>query len=308
MRRRVTSAWCTLLVGGCALAGCGTAHPGQVRPTASTAPSAAGSAGTPQQRAAADAAAILASFVPPPGARRLPRAPSDTGQTLSPLQGIPQVPRDPVDDGAYWTVPGQPQAVLAWERAHIPRRFTAKGTGGPASTAEQFLLPPVPGVLDSRLMLVSVFRAPGGQSTIEVDAEVNWLPARLPSERVPDGVAAVTIIAIQGHSPLTRPLPAPVTVTNPVLVRRIAEFVANLTPELPGAFSCPMDTGRALRLKFSGNSGGPGLAVATANLTGCNGVDFSTDGKQQPELSGGALLAQQVLSATGLRWPDFEPR
>jgi hypothetical protein len=73
--------------------------------------------------------------------------------------------------------------VLAWEEAHLPRRFAASGASGPVLLGEQFWLPPVPGVLDSRELLVNVFDLGGGQSAIDVDAEAMWHRSPRPAGR-----------------------------------------------------------------------------------------------------------------------------
>jgi hypothetical protein len=82
-----------------------------------------GTTESPRQRAEADAAALLASFVPSPGARKLAAAPGADGGVL----GHPQMEQDTpdiVDDAASWQVPGQaPQAMLSWEAAHVSHRF-----------------------------------------------------------------------------------------------------------------------------------------------------------------------------------------
>ena len=62
-----------------ALAACGTAHDTTTSAVTSTGATAAP---TPKQRAEADAASLLASFVPPPGATRLPKAPAVPGGYL----------------------------------------------------------------------------------------------------------------------------------------------------------------------------------------------------------------------------------
>lgn len=75
---------------------------------------------------------------------------------------------------AAWQAPQSPRAVLAWEEAQLPRRFAASGASGPVLLTEQFLLPAVPGVLDSRELLINVFDLGNGQSAINVNAEVRW--------------------------------------------------------------------------------------------------------------------------------------
>jgi hypothetical protein len=74
--------------------------------------------GTPRQRAAADARAILSSFVPPPGAVRLAKKPQLPGGGTMGMNSTAQV-----DAADYWRVAGQPTGLLAWEQAHISRNY-----------------------------------------------------------------------------------------------------------------------------------------------------------------------------------------
>jgi hypothetical protein len=76
-----------------------------------------------------------------------------------------------VDKVSFWRASGQPQAVLAWEQAHLPRRFTPGDADfGPPSWDRTFSLAPVPGVLNARDLVVEVAGAGTGQAAIRVDA------------------------------------------------------------------------------------------------------------------------------------------
>ena len=78
---------------------------------------------SPRQRAVADAARIMASFPRPPGAVR-------TGPIASLTQsGARPVTPDLASVTRWWRVPGRPQEVLAWIRAHLPPGFAPAGTG-----------------------------------------------------------------------------------------------------------------------------------------------------------------------------------
>src|SRR5207245_6242649 len=102
----------TLLLAVCSAmaAGCAATH-------TTTGPVTAASP-TPRERAVAGAAAILKAFAVPPGAQRLQKAPDALKVPISTV-----VSTSLVDDVSFWRAPGQPQAVLAWEQAHLPRRF-----------------------------------------------------------------------------------------------------------------------------------------------------------------------------------------
>ena len=130
----------TVLLAACAamaVAGCGATHTttGPVTASRTTA------APTAREGAAADAAAILKAFVVPPGGHRLQLAPEALKVPITTL-----VSTTLVDDVSFWRAPGRLQAVLAWEQAHLPRRFTPGDADfGPPSWDRTFSLSPVPG-------------------------------------------------------------------------------------------------------------------------------------------------------------------
>jgi hypothetical protein len=295
-----------------AVVGCGSVHatapPGTATASAVASRPASPASATPRQRAVADAAAILASFAVPPGARRLSGAPDLDGGLLAKPPLLPDTP-NLVDDSSWWQAPGAPGTVLAWERAHLPRRFSAIGnsaSSGPGTAAQSysFSLPAVPAVLKSRQLLVKVVNSGSGQTALRVDAQVIWLPAKPATERIPSAARMVTIAAIPGLDATGR-TPAPVTITSAAEVRRIASLIDSLPVFPPGAYSCPMDTGRALRMTFRATAGGPALAVATADPGGCGGVGLTVGGAAQPGLSGGPSLVRQVLAIAGLHWAGY---
>jgi hypothetical protein len=293
-RRAVIAAACAALV----VTGCAAAP--SAAPSASR--RATGPAATPRERAVADAAAILTAFVPPPGAQRLAKAPdADGGWLRFPSSTLGSIAL--VDDVSFWTAPGQPQAVLAWEAAHLPRRFTPEDQDfGPPSWDRTFSLAPIPGVLDGRDLVVEVAAAGGGQTAIRVDAQVAWQPPRAAGERIPSAARVVTIAEVPGVLPGTSHPPAPVTITGVAVVTRLAALVDGLPLSTigPGA-SCPAPLGPEVQLTFRGSPSGPPLAVAQGPA-GCGTVLFTVDGRQQPALELTDTFISQVLALAGLRW------
>ncbi len=283
----------TLLLAACAamaVPGCAAAH-------TTTAPVTAASP-TPRQRAVADAAAIVRAFVVPPGARRLQQVPDVLKVPSSTL-----VSATLVDDVSFWRAPGQPQAVLAWEQAHLPRRFTPGDADfGPPSWDRTFSLPPIPGVLNARDLVVEVAGAGNGQTAIRVDAQVSWQPPRPAPERVPPATRVVTITELPSLDPRARRPPAPVTITGLAVVRRLAALVDSLQLSTigPGA-PCPAPAGGGIRLTFLATAGGPPLAAAQGPAA-CGTVQFSVAGKRQPALQITDSFIPQVLKLAGLHW------
>ena len=277
-----------------AVAGCAAAHT-TTRPV--TAASRTAASPTARERAVAEAAAILRAFVVPPGGRRPAKALDVLKVPSSTL-----VSTALVDDVSFWQAPGQPQAVLAWEQAHLPRRFTPEDAGfGPPSWDRTFSLSPIPGVLNARDLVVEVASAGNGQTAIRVDAQVSWQPPRPAAERVPSGVRVVRIAQLPSLDPHASRPPAPVTITDLVGVRRLAALVDSLELSTIGPAPCPMPPGGGLLLTFLARAGGPPLAVAQGPAA-CGTVQFSVGGTQQPALQITDLFIPQVLKLTGLNW------
>jgi hypothetical protein len=293
-------------VAAIALAGCAVAHPagGSENPSVTATKSPGRSAAGPEQRAKTDAGAILASFAPPPGARRLAAAPAvDSGALKTAIQ-IPGTP-DLVDEASWWLAPGKPQQVLAWETGHVPHRYAAAGTatvslGGRASAwSDMFSLPAVNGVLDSRELVVEVVKD-GDQTAIRVDAQVTWQPATPASDRVPAAAKAVTIALDLGMNQRGKKPPAPVTITGPAKVSQLEALINGQQLFPQGAGNCPADFGDSLTLTFRASAGGPALAVATDQLSGCRLLSLRVGGRSQPTLSG--VSGSRILAIAGLPW------
>ena len=222
----------TVLAPALAVAGCAVAHSSATAAShaaATTAHPAAATALPPEQRAEADAAAILAAFVVPPGARKLPGVPQGQAIVLKYIADSGSPNR--IDRAGFWQVKGDPQQVLAWTASHVGRSHTDGGLitnlptpGQPETVWERdYALPPVPAVEDTRELTVEVADAGNGQTAIRVDAQVTWLPAREASETVPAAATAV-VMSVTPDGNLNAP-PPPVTVTSAETVRRVTAMV-----------------------------------------------------------------------------------
>jgi hypothetical protein len=287
------------------------ASPARTVPAAAPGPSAPTRSN--EQRAGVDATAILASFVVPPHATRLPRPPSVGWGVLKQDPMIGAGAPYYVDKAGVWRVPGAPQRVLGWVAAHLPRRFTADGgmTVNPSSDQvalwmDTFALPPVSGVLYTRQMTIEVVNAGGGQTDMRVDALVNWLPPRPASEVVPASARVVKLSEVIGSGiPGVKP-PAPTAISSAATVRALVAAV-NALPLAPPDYgeSCPADFGAYLDVSFQARPGGAVLAMLRADLTGCGLTYFEIGGKEQPALGtyGGAhAIAAQLLKLADLPW------
>jgi hypothetical protein len=316
----------TLLAPALVLAGCAVAHShgtaaGHAATT--TANPAAATAQSPRQRAEADDAAILAAFVAPPGARKLPGPPAGQANELKHITGSSASPNW-IDKTGFWQVKGDPQQVLAWTASHVGRSHTSGGlitnlpvSGRPETVWERdYALPPFPAVEDTRELTVEVADAGNGQTAIRVDAQVTWLPARQASEMVPAAATAVTLSVIPDGN-LSRKPPQPLTVTSPAAVRRITAMVNALPVFPPGPRECGVVTGDDLVLTFLAASQGRVLATAFVNTGACGEVLFAVGSHKIISDTGtwnargitalgvpyqGHALATAVLKTAGSKW------
>jgi hypothetical protein len=301
VRCLIVTACVTLLTAGCAAATSGAppARGSATRPAAGSA-TIADPGATPRQVAQAEARALLADFVPPPGARRVPTAPAIDGGLLDQPKSF-IVSTAEVDQVTFWLASGQPQGVLGWERAHLPRALTpADSSFGPPSWDQMFQLTPVPSVITDAELVVLVTSAGHGQTGIRVDAEVAWQPPRPASTLVPATARVVTLAEVPLVTGGPQP-PKPVTITSEGVVRQLAALVDGLQLSTVGAASCPPGIGNDLRLTFYARAGGPPVAVAQGPEA-CGAVLLTINGKDQPALQITDSFRAGVLRAADLHW------
>jgi hypothetical protein len=118
--------------------------------------------------------------------------------------------------------------------------------------------------------------------------------------RLPAGIQGVKITLVPGMNDKSKP-PGPVTVTSKSKVGDLVALINRLPSSPPGAFSCPMDDGRGVRLTFLGAPGGPALASAFAAGNGCGGVTL-TVGNTKSAWGQGNDPAKQALAIAGIDW------
>jgi hypothetical protein len=249
--------------------------------------------GTPEQRAAADAKAILGKFVPPPGAVRLAKQPALPSG--SPAMGLTAT--TVAHATGFWRAAGAATALLAWEKAHISRSFSRQDTIiGPPSWNTVYSLPAVPGMLPTREMNVQFYDEGGGVTVIMAAALVAWQPPRPAAEVIPDSVTEVTIDAPGPPSPQA----GPVTITSVSVVRRLAALVNGLQLSTV-AKGIPCPSGSRFTLTFRAAAGGPPVAVADGPGA-CGQVTLTLNGKHEPPLlpADAASYRATVLKIAGL--------
>ena len=302
-----------------ALAACAATPPSAIRQSpVSSAPASASAAAAGQptsvagetlrQRAEADAAAIVRSFAVPPGGHRLAGPPNLPGGVLkTPISYLGAAWE--VHVTGYWETPGSPQALLAWEQAHLPLRFTLGDADfGPPAWDREFLLAPE-GALTTRELTVEVASSGVGQTGIRLDAWVAWQPPRSAGSLIPPAARAVTIAELSNGESVGRPAsrpPAPVTITDPAVVRGLAALIDGLPlSTVPPDAPCPLALGPFLSLTFRARPGGPALAIAETDQP-CGSVALTVRGARQPALQNEPSLDGQIVKLAALPWKPSE--
>jgi len=287
--------------------GCGSAH---VRPRSPARTQGEARAEGPARRAAADAAALLGSFRPPPGARSEPSEPTGAPSELDRPMMVPNTPQLVIRT-RWWTVPEAPNTVVAWAAAHPPKGMSSVGGGSESGGATSefmtsFLAPSVPDVLPSRRLMVQAAAAPGGRTALRVDALDTWSPARSASDAIPPA----TRLTVRATAPRRRPgspgptTPAAITVTDPKVIAQVADLVAARPLVGGGVLHCPADTGGQLDLTFA-SATDPRLATVRVDASGCGFVSLVVHGARRPGRRGGPELIERLGTLLHAHWPGI---
>jgi hypothetical protein len=234
------------------------------------------------------AARALAETPLPAGAVTVGTDPGTGGWLKYPAGGAPAT-RELVDVHRFWRVPGDPQTVMAWIKAHAPAgaRVSGTGSGGVYGTTVMwsltFSLRPVPGVISEEGLGVAVTAARGGGTALRADGWAIWIVPRPPSEVIPAGVGAVAVFVDRFGG---RAFPAGI-VSASRAVQRLVSFVDSRQIVPPGtAFSCP-EIGpqtRTLDLRFL-RTASDASPLARAVEDACGGLTFTVGDRREPALS-----------------------
>ncbi|MGH2889055.1 MAG: hypothetical protein ACRDNJ_05465 [Solirubrobacteraceae bacterium] len=264
-------------------------------------------------RAAArfDAARLLSRLMLPSGAARDSGEPAGDGAQLRPLPLLIGAFKS-VTAHAWWTLPGGPNAAVAYIRTHPPAgaRLTGTGSGsnghGQSMRSLDFDWGPVTGVLGVRHLRVTVTALPGGDTGLLAESQSQWIVPRPAGERVPRGVRVVDVQA----GPRGDPTKIVRTVTGRAEIHRLIALVDSLEIVQPVEMSCPSLTPSAaweISLTFRVRPGGPALArldyadylPRIAPSTECTPVQFAVRGHRGPPLLGGDIVRrlQRILGA-----------
>jgi hypothetical protein len=254
-----------------------------------------------QRTGEAEATRLLGLLELPPGSSFSATQPVGTSPHLSQPAVVLLSPAF-VDTPSWWLAPGVPDSALAWLKEHPPAgsRLSMEASdierGEVKSQSVSFGLPPVPGVFESRSLLVTAVSEPGGTTGLRADAQVVWTVPRPGAERVPLRARVLEVRYSGGGA-----RPGGFVVSDPRQVRRIVALVNRLPivqPSGPTYGSCPLETAspRTATLTFRRARAGRALAVASQTQPpgDCAAMDLTINGKRQTPLVGGAAVLRAL--------------
>ena len=217
-------------------------------------------------------------------------------------------------DQAYWTTEADPQAIMAYIKAHKPAGSTIETSGSstaPETSLDVMFIWPALGVrVYGRTMWVSVVSAPGSPSAVVAQSQSGWMVPRASAERVPTSVRSVAITlrlgsglaGTNGHMHIST-----YVVWRRVRVAALVNAFNRLPIVQPGTMpSCTLEVGGndrpALTLQFRAGQAGPALARARvyvipgkngdAGWNMCNPIQFWIGSKQQTSLTSQTFVRQ----------------
>ena len=120
---------------------------------------------------------------------------------------------------------------------------------------------------------------------------------------MPNAARVVTISELASGNPQAKRPPAPVTITGPAVVGRLAALVDSLpvSPLNNEPVSCPAGLGGSLELAFRTRTGGPVVALVQTDQA-CGLVDLTVNGQQPLGLENNANVDRQILAIASLPW------
>jgi hypothetical protein len=260
-----------------------------------------------------DAASLLTKLNLPAGAISVPSEPVQDNGYLTPLPLL-EAEFASATGHAWWTVPSDPQSVIAAIEGDPPAGATQDGTGsggnfktGTSELDVDYHWPPVAGVLGARLLRVTVTSVGGGLTGVLAQSQSVWIVPHPASERIP---AATRIVQISSAVPGAADSGS-VTVTRGAQVGAIVTLLNRLPIVQPGVTGCPglMLPAKTITMTFragpgpgpSAHAGGAALAVLrfvdyrpwkTAYSSQCEPLQLSIGGRRRAALDGGTFIKQ----------------
>jgi hypothetical protein len=201
----------------------------------------------------------------------------------------------------WWELPGTPDGVIAYVRAHAPAGGTLSGTGragnafnGTSAESLSYQWPPVRNVLGSRELAVTATALPDGKTGVLAETQSDWIVRRPAAEQIPPTTRVIDVTSgVEGQPPVES-----LSVSNRSEVRKIVKLINGLPIAQPIVYACPLLTDpRIITMTFRTVTGGP-LAIMTYDdfrpwsgpSEGCKTVDLTIAGRRQDPLIGGYFV------------------
>lgn len=243
-----------------------------------------------QEAATRDTADSLTLLRLPDGATRVDENPAADKQYLDRPFSAPASP-NLITQTEFWRVPGKPWDLFAWLKKHAPEgtRIAVSGSGGNRDGLQfwgvAFERPPVPEVMRTRQLAISLAKADDGNTALRADGVAIWLVPRPASEQIPGGAESLRVtITSLGSTAATR-----FSVSDAKKIALVTRALNRLPLVQPGVVLCPLSRGIHARLTFRSGDGSV-LADADAALDGCPSVDLTLGGQKQPALASWTLF------------------
>ena len=226
---------------------------------------------------------LVVAQAPLPSGTRAASAQEAAGKSAQMLAGD----ANQLDRHATYVVPLGYQEAIDWFKAHTPPGLkrsgtsTATGTGSPTVEGIYFDGPTT--ITYTALMeQVAVFRLDPTHVVVRIDGSAIWLPARTAAEVAPTDATAVDVVRTARPGTAAKHY----TLTGPA-VRKLAQRLNEQPTISNGTISCPANDGASDVLRFTGSTPDP---VYRVEQSGCRFISVTTDGADQPSLSGGAAV------------------
>jgi len=247
--------------------------------------------------ATAEAQRLLDDFAAPPGSDRLSGAPSDLS-TSTVSAATPPMPYQ-VNKTSWWQAAQPISSLISWIDQNPERGLTSSGTEASATSRTlTFSGRPTAPALDGITLTVTAY-AVGDESTVlRVMATVDYVAPRPTSEVLPPASKLIVVPTFAVGSNETAP---EVTLTDPARIARIEQIINALPKASTGTFRCPFDDGAGMALDFE-DAQSTTLADVVIGVLGCERVQVSINGYNEPTLSGGQQAAAEIQAILGTDW------
>lgn len=254
--------------------------------------------------ATAEAQRLLDRFLAPTGSNRLSGRPA--GVQVSPdTAGAMSMPYQ-VSKTSWWQATQPLSELMSWLDQHPEQGLTSVEGDAAASTGSHtitFSGRPAAASLDGISLTVTAYETGGDSTVLRVVANVDYVPSRPTNEVLP---AASQLIVVPTFPVGSRATAPEVTLTDPGQVAQIEQIIDNL-PKAPSArTACPFDNGAGMALDFE-DAQSSTLADVVIGVLGCQRVQVSINGYNEPVLSGGQQAAAQIQAILGTHWDLAQP-